>query len=260
MEVVVTEESDGMSPYGEHEDLGVIDDEYFVADLRAAFERPAAPEVANRHLTAMRGAARDLLPPVTAEAAEAPFWTWPRRVGAAVAALAVALFGLGGLGMAGALPGPMQDFVSSVADHVGLDVPKADGTIPGRRTSPSDPGTTGAPGQAGSTPGQAGETPATGAEAPGQAGTTPGQSGTAPGQVDNPSATAPGQVDNPSATAPGQVNDPSATAPGQSAGGNPNAGSGNNSGNANGNANPNAGSGNNNAGGNGKGATTTTLP
>ncbi len=254
----MSEERDGMSPYGEHDDLGVIDDEYFVADLRAVFERPAAPEVADRHLTAMREVARDLLPPVAAEGVEAPFWTWPRRLGAAVAALAVAVLGLGGLGMAGALPGPVQDFVATVGDHIGLDVPKADGTVPGHRSTSGDTATTtssgSAPGQTGSTPGQSGETPANGAEAPGQAGTTPGQSGTAPGQVDNPSATAPGQVGNPGATAPGKVDNPSATAPGQAGAGNPNAGSGNNSGNAY------AGSGNNNAGGNGKGATTTTRP
>jgi hypothetical protein len=244
MEPGVSDERSDMAHDGE-EDFGLDQFEAAFADLRAVVVRPPAPEVAAEHVARMQATA------LAGVAATAPssvrshtgamadtFWTMPRKIAAAVAAVVVGLFGLGGLGMAGALPGPVQDFVATITDPLGLDVPRSDdpatddeqkGTDSGRSEPGQGSGATLAPGQTGSAPGQSGETPANGSDPPGQSGSTPGQSG------DNPSVTAPGQSGNsPSATAPGQVDDPSATAPGQS-------GSGGANGNAGGNGNGNSG-------------------
>lgn len=256
MEPDVSEERGGM-PHDGGEELGLDALDGVLADLRAVSLRPAAPDVAATHLALMESAALEAVVPSAAPVlsrrrtgAADTFWTTPRRVVAGAVAGFVALFGVGGLGLAGALPGPVQDFVAHVTEPLGLDMPRSD-DVPGKGRGSEAPSSTAgsavtaAPGQTGANPGQSGETPANGAEPPGQAGTTPGQSGTAPGQVDNPSATAPGQsgqspsatapgqVKDPSATAPGRVDPPSATAPGQV--GNPNGGGGNTSGTANGN-------------------------
>jgi hypothetical protein len=260
MEPDVSEERGGM-PHDGEEDFGLDALERVLADLRAVAVRPAAPDVVADHLARMESAARSAAVPSAAPArsrrragAADSFWTMPRRIAAGAAAAFVALFGLGGLGLAGALPGPVQDFVATVTQPLGIDMPRSDDPPAHGKgaESPSPttgPAVSGAPGQTGATPGQSGETPANGSEPPGQAGTTPGQSGTAPGQSGNPSvtapgqsgqspsATAPGQSDNPSATAPGQVANPSATAPRQSG----------NNGNGGGNANAN-GSGNGKSG------------
>ena len=217
-----------------------------VADLRAAFDRPAAPDVAAWHLARMEAAASAMAstaaPALSRRRVGAAEPSWPRRALVAASALVVGAFGVGGLGMAGALPGPVQDAVADVGDRLGLDMPHPDDAeVPPaaepeqRDTTVDAPGAEGAtpgqagtaPGQAGATPGQAGATPADGAEPPGQAGATPGQSGTAPGQSgqsppvtapgqsgQSPPVTAPGQSEqSPPVTAPGRSGDPSATAP-----------------------------------------------
>ena len=192
-----------------------------VADLRAAFDRPAAPDVAAWHLARMEAAASAMAstaaPALSRRRVGAAEPSWPRRALVAASALVVGAFGVGGLGMAGALPGPVQDAVADVGDRLGLDMPHPDGgevppaAEPDQRDTVDAPGAEGAtpgqagtaPGQAGATPGQAGATPADGAEPPGQAGATPGQSGTAPGQSgQSPPVTAPGRSGDPSATAP----------------------------------------------------------
>jgi hypothetical protein len=226
MEPGVSEERSGR-PHDGEEDFGLDELGAVLADLRAVVVQPAPPDVAAVHLARMEsaalGAAGSSAAPVRSRrhtGAADYFWTMPRRIAAAVAAVVVALFGLGGLGMAGALPGPVQDFVHTITEPLGLDVPRSDdtpGPVKGSDPSSSDPAgnepaVTAAPGPTGSTPGQSGQTPANGSEAPGLSGTTPGQSGATPGQSGTPSVTAPGQSGNPSATAPGQ----SGAAPGQS--------------------------------------------
>jgi hypothetical protein len=225
MESGVSEEQSG-EPHEGEEDFGLDELEDAFADLRAVLVQPAAPDVAAMHLARMEsaalgGVAATAAAPATRHTAVTDgFWTMPRKLAAAVAAVAIGVFGLGGLGMAGALPGPVQDFVATLTDPLGLDMPRSDDPAPSGGQKGSEPsvtqpgqgsGATLAPGQTGETPGQSGETPANGSEPPGLSGSTPGQSG------DNPSVTAPGQTgDSPSATAPGQVDNPSATAPGQS--------------------------------------------
>ena len=92
------------------------------------------------------------------------------------------MFGLGGLGMAGALPGPIQDVVATVASPLGIDMPRSDDTPDEPKASDEQDGSTSttgpnvssvqAPGQTGQTPGLSGSTPADGAEPPGQSGST----------------------------------------------------------------------------------------
>jgi hypothetical protein len=262
MEPIVSEERSDMAHDGE-EDFGLDQFEAAFTDLRAVLVRPAAPEVAAGHVARMQATATSTVAAsaVSTSVSRGPqaaesFWTMPRKMAAAIAAVAVGLFGLGGLGMAGALPGPVQDFVATVTDPLGLDMPRSDDPAPadkgnGKETGTTEPGrgsgATLAPGQTGSTPGQSGETPANGAEPPGQSGSTPGQTG------DNPSVTAPGQTgDTPSVTAPGQVESPSATAPRQSGSAPGQSGSAGANGNAGGSGNA---GGNGNAGGSGNGGT-----
>jgi hypothetical protein len=242
--VVSNPESTSMSE-GVSEERGLLEVEGGVAelndelrdavpDLRAAFVRPAAPDIAAEHLARMKDAAPVVpftaAPALSRRRVGAAEPSWARRALVAASALVVGAVGVGGLGMAGALPGPVQDTVADIGERLGLDIPDSHGVVPGDEgddTPAEAPGVTGeTPGQQGETPGQLDQTPANGAEPPGQVGatpgqseSTPGQSGSAPGQSGNPAATAPAQSGDPSATAPGQSGNPSETAPGSS--GNP---------------------------------------
>ncbi|HEY6532019.1 MAG TPA: hypothetical protein VIY72_06930 [Acidimicrobiales bacterium] len=235
-----------------------------LADLRTAFVRPAPPDVAADHLARMEAAALEerlpaAAPALAASGAEPVRHHLRRRLAVVAAGVVAVLFGVGGLGYAGALPGPVQDTVASVMEPFGLDLPRSDdppatsdredpssGAGNGAR-SDEEPGRSGetpgrsgeSPGQSGETPGQSGTTPANGSEPPGQSGESPGQSGSAPGQ----SGEDPGNSEN----APGQ----GATNPGNT-GGNSNGNAGGNSagGAANGNEDSNAGGNGNANGGN----------
>jgi hypothetical protein len=253
----------------DEDDLGLDELESVFVDLRAAFVRPAEPAVAAEHLARMDAAAREtdaLAPavaPVGTSEVEVERSSLRRRLAVVGAAAAAVLFGVGGLGYAGALPGPVQDAVASIAEPFGVDLPRSDdppaadgsnetddpssGAGNGAR-SDEDPGQSGeapgqsgdapgqseeAPGQSGEAPGQTGETPSSAAVPPGQSGETPGQSGSAPGQ----SGEAPGN----SGDAPGQTGETPGNAGGNSANSNANDGNSANS-NAGGNsANSNAG-------------------
>jgi len=240
------------------EELELDELEPVFADLRSVFVRPASPEVAADHIARMTAAAREaatlsVAPAQSRRRADAAEHPWRRKVAIVAAAFGAAVLGTGGLAVAGALPGPVQDAVATVVEPFGVDLPRSDDSKsddPGDTDGTSNKGgggsgTNEAPGQTGQTPGQSGETPANGSEPPGQSGTAPGQSGENPGNSGN----APGQSGEP----PGN----SGNAPGQGGSGSPNAGGSNpNAGGGNPNAggdNPNAGSGNNNAGGNSAG-------
>ena len=202
-----------------------------VDDLRAVLVRPASDDVTTRHLARMAAAASAA---AVTSASVAPTRnlvrepSWTRRALVAASAAVVAALGLGGLGMAGALPGPVQDAVADVGDRIGLDMPHRDDDAADDADDaevPDDPGTgTSIPGVEGVAPGQSGETPGqSGAEPPGQSGQAPGQSGSAPGQsgsAPGQSGSAPGQsgsAPGQSGSAPGQSGQtPSQTAPGQS--------------------------------------------
>jgi hypothetical protein len=188
MESGVSEEQSG-EPHEGEEDFGLDELEDAFADLRAVLVQPAAPDVAAMHLARMEsaalgGVAATAAAPATRHTAVTDgFWTMPRKLAAAVAAVAIGVFGLGGLGMAGALPGPVQDFVATLTDPLGLDMPRSDDPAPSGGQKGSEPsvtqpgqgsGATLAPGQTGETPGQSGETPANGSEPPGLSGSTPG--------------------------------------------------------------------------------------
>ena len=110
---------------------GVYDDD--MEDL-PDFDDPALSEL----LGDMRDAYR-AQPPVPSPALAEYFEAAPtshrsasmRRVFAQlVAAMTVVVAATGGLAVAGALPAPVQDAVSSAADGVGVDVPQGDAATP----------------------------------------------------------------------------------------------------------------------------------
>ena len=110
---------------------GVYDDD--MEDL-PDFDDPALSEL----LGDMREAYR-AQPPVPSPALAEYFEAAPtshrsasmRRVFAQlVAAMTVVVAATGGLAVAGALPAPVQDAVSSAADGVGVDVPQGDAATP----------------------------------------------------------------------------------------------------------------------------------
>jgi hypothetical protein len=234
----------------DEDDLGLDELESVFVDLRAAFVRPAAPAVAAEHLARMEAASREsdaiALAVAPVHTVDVERHSLRRRLAVAAAAAAAVLFGVGGLGYAGALPGPVQDAVASIVEPFGVDLPRSDDPPPaddsnetddpssgagnGAR-SDEDPGQSGeppgqsddapgqsedAPGQSGEAPGQTGETPSSGAVPPGQSGETPGQSGSAPGQ----SGEAPGN----SGGAPGQTGETPGNAGGNTANSNANGG------------------------------------
>jgi hypothetical protein len=88
---------------------------------RELFDQPG-PEVAARHLAAMV-AASESASALDRTARMARKWRPFPRLRLAIVGLAVCLVLFGGLAIAGALPGPVQDVVADAAAVVGLDLP-----------------------------------------------------------------------------------------------------------------------------------------
>jgi hypothetical protein len=147
-----------------------------VAELQTELLVAPSPEVAQRHLDAMRDAASG---------------SHGRRrsptLRSALALVAcVTLFGVtGGLAATGALPAPVQTGVSDVVRVVGIDLPTPATRAPGH--TDDDPTI---PGKSDVAPGHLPDDPS-----------TPGKSDVAPGHQndgqDTPGATAPGRTANP---------------------------------------------------------------
>jgi hypothetical protein len=169
------------------------------AELRTVYLVPPSSATEARHLIAMQAAAGSPASPSV-----------HRRLWAVAAAvLAVGLVGFGGLASAGALPGPVQDAVASVASAVGLDLPDADEDDDNDNDDIDPAPVTTAPPAPGTTPPTTAD-PIEGTPAPGHDPNGPGNSENAPGQAPN----GPGNSEN----APGHdPNGPgnSENAPGQ---------------------------------------------
>jgi hypothetical protein len=146
-----------------------------LTELQAQLLAPPSPEVATRHLAAMRDAASG-----SHDRRRSPTL---RSAFALVAC--VTLVGVtGGLAATGALPAPVQTGVSGVAGVVGIDLPSPATRAPGH--TPDDPLI---PGKSDVAPGHLPDDPS-----------TPGKSDVAPGHVNDgqttPGATAPGRTDD----------------------------------------------------------------
>jgi hypothetical protein len=103
-------------------------------DLRAAASDAPAPVVGDALATLFREGAAPQAAPAPAPA---------RRLGLRVlVATAVGGFTLGGLGVAGALPGSVQDAVAEVAEVVGVDLPGGEPLVPTTTTTTSSSSTT----------------------------------------------------------------------------------------------------------------------
>jgi hypothetical protein len=126
-----------------HEMSDELDD--FLDDLRRAAAEAPAPVVGDALATLFREGAAPVAAPATTVRRR-----WTAR---AVVAGAVAGIAFGGLGVAGALPRPVQQRVADVVDHVGVHLPDARPatttttvTVPPTTTSTTAlPPTTGAP-------------------------------------------------------------------------------------------------------------------
>lgn len=119
-----------------HDDVvgGAMPDDLdaFLHTLRAAADDTPAPLVGEALATLFREGAAPV---------EAPSRPGRRRSIRVAVAGAVAGLVFGGLGVAGALPGPVQDRVADVVDHVGVDLPGGTAT-PTTTTSTSTTSTT----------------------------------------------------------------------------------------------------------------------
>lgn len=174
--------------------------------------RTEMPDDLDALLHDLRGAADAVPPPAPGPAlttlfrdgapAVAPTAPARRRaVGVAVAAT-VAGLGFGGLGVAGALPAPVQDRVADLVEPVGIDLPHSDDGDPDpvvttttSTTTTSTSTTTTAPTRptpSATAPGQTGETPGRSDEAPGHRGSTPTPGGP---PTESPAVTVPRRQD-----------------------------------------------------------------
>jgi hypothetical protein len=158
----------------------------FLDDLRAAAAAAPAPAVGDALATLFREGAAPVVAPA------------PRRRIAVRAVVAGAVAGLafGGLGVAGALPGPVQRTVADVVDHVGVHLPDdrpATTTTTSTTSTTVPPSTTTVPPTTvASTPttaddhggGRDGRGPATTADDHGQSDDAPGHGGDSPGKSD----------------------------------------------------------------------------
>lgn len=209
--------SDGVHPFDMPDELDT-----FLEELRSAAAAVPAPAPGPALATLFRDGAAPVATP-------SPARRWALRVAVAGA---VAGFGFGGLGVAGALPAPVQDRVADLAQHVGIDLPDGDDEPAKRAPAPTVPKFTttttvspsaDVPGRTGDTPGLGGTTPSTRPESPGRSDTAPGRteqtpSAEAPGRTgETPAADAPGRTsETPAVEAPGRAEErPSATAPGR---------------------------------------------
>jgi len=144
---------------GAREDARVVDAAMALAAIRQALlAEPTATEAA-RHLAAIRGLAPSPHG-ATLEARPARRHRVGRGLRVAAVGLVASLALVLGLGVAGALPGPVQDAVARVAGLVGLDLPDSGERvpIPGRPADEERPTPAGGIGDGGGT-GGSGETP-----------------------------------------------------------------------------------------------------
>ena len=207
---------DGVHPFEMPDELDT-----FLEELRSAAATVPTPAPGAALATLFRDGAAPVATP-------SPARRWGLRIAVAGA---VAGFGFGGLGVAGALPAPIQDRVADLAEQVGIDLPDGDDepakqapvpTVPKSTTTTVSPSAD-APGRTGDTPGLSGTTPGSRPESPGRSDTAPGRTGQtpaaeAPGRTgDTPAVDAPGRTgQTPAADAPGRTDEqPSATAPGR---------------------------------------------
>ena len=114
----------------------------FARDLQDAAATTPAPVVGASLAAVLEGRAPATAYPDAVETPRARVVRRPARLRWAVAA-AAAIFGAGSLGVAGALPGPVQRQVSRMADVIGVDVPDGeDDTEPTTTTTPPTTTTT----------------------------------------------------------------------------------------------------------------------
>jgi hypothetical protein len=174
-----------VSPDGVHPDDMPDELDSFLDDLRAAAAAAPAPAVGDALATLFRDGAAPVVAPA------------PRRRIAVRAVVAGAVAGLtfGGLGVAGALPRPVQRTVADVVDHVGVHLPDArPATTTTSTTSSTVPPstTTVPPTTVASTPtttddrgrGSDDRGPVTTGEEHGQSDDAPGRGGDSPGKSD----------------------------------------------------------------------------
>jgi hypothetical protein len=114
----------GDPPFPPEDEIGA-----FVHDVREAF--PAEPMLAREaHLEAVADAARRLptegRSPTPRKESRVRFPRLRSRAAMIVAGLVVAMSSFGGLAVAGALPGGVQDGVANVAANIGVDLPGGD--------------------------------------------------------------------------------------------------------------------------------------
>jgi hypothetical protein len=192
-----------------------------VDDLRQGFLVEPSEPLARRQLDAMLEAAATALGSPSSDEAAPPVALRPRRrVRAAIAAAGVGVMvATGGVAAAatGSLPGPVQDFVASLVEPIGIDIPRAED--PDDAPVPADPpGDLGEDGSRGSSTTSLAPIPGAGPSstgAPPDSAEEPGGPGAAPHGTDDPSgqSKAPGRDGDPgrSGEAPGQNKE----APGQ---------------------------------------------
>jgi hypothetical protein len=180
-----------------------------VDDLRAAFLTAPDDDVARRHLDRLRATPVGVVPLRRRR---------PTVAAAAVAGLATAVLGLGGVAAAnGSLPRPLQAGVSALVGVVGIEIPDGDGggegvgerepaeVPPVPPVLPDLP----APGPPVVDPGPGEGAPGRDGEIPGREDTAPGRTGTA-GETTNQPEAPPGQtgdVGNKPEEPPGQTGD-----------------------------------------------------
>lgn len=207
---------DGVHPFEMSDELDT-----FLEELRSAAATVPAPAPGPALAALFRDGAASVTTP-------SPARRWGIRIAVAGA---VAGLGFGGLGVAGALPAPIQDRVADLAEEVGIDLPHGDDEPAERAPAPTVPKSTtttvspsaDAPGRTGATPGLGGTTPGTRPESPGRSDTAPGRTGQtpaadAPGRTgETPAVDAPGRTgQTPATDAPGRSGEqPSVTAPGR---------------------------------------------
>ncbi|HEY7873701.1 MAG TPA: hypothetical protein VIG64_01130, partial [Actinomycetota bacterium] len=113
----------GVAPSGDGEPL-----EAFVGQVREMYSVSPDTAIRERHLARIHQVAGSSAPaPFVPSRTRTPAWLPLRSLAARAGTVAVAaVVTTGGLAAAGALPGPMQDAVSTVASKIGLDLPRAD--------------------------------------------------------------------------------------------------------------------------------------
>jgi hypothetical protein len=150
----------------------------FLDELRAAGSAVDAP--------APNDALQTLFRDGTVSSAPAPLSNRRRPLLRVAVASAVGAFAFGGLGVAGALPGPVQTGVADVADFVGVNLP--DGNPGHGGDPPAAPPAAGKPRQnQKQAPGEKGQRP----DEPGQQGDDPGDNGRHVGPDGTPPSTVP---------------------------------------------------------------------